>query len=214
MATPDQVVSYFAQVEQRFAHVKSILNDAGWKQSKKEQDIVFFNRSEAGSGFSQVKSIVTIAKPPQEVFTYISSDRPITSSTPKDQREGCIERRVVSRVEGDPNGAAFYYIAVDSNSSLVSSRDFLMFERSFVEGSTSYFVRTSVVNDAVVPPKKGLVRGNMFFQAFIVEPDPAGTKLTFVCHADPAGSIPAMIYNTAVNNQGYSVLRVKKALEK
>jgi hypothetical protein len=157
---------------------------------------------------------VTIAKPPQEVLAYCKNVRPVTSSTPKDQREGCLERRIISTVDGDPNGASFYYIAVDSNSSVVSSRDFLMFTRIFVEGPISYLVRTSIVNDAIAPPKKGLVRGNMFFQAFVVEPDPAGTKLTFVCHADPAGSVPAMIYNTAVNNQGLSALRVKKALEK
>jgi hypothetical protein len=214
MATPAQVASYNAQVEQRFAHVKSILNDAGWKQSEKQADIVFYNRQEAGSSFTQVKSVVTIAKPPAAVIAYVKSDRPITASTPKDQREGCHERRIVSKVEGDPNQAAFYYIAVDTNSAVVSSRDFLMFERVFVEGPVQYLVRTSIVNDAIVPPKKDLVRANMIFQAFVVEPAPGGSKLTFLVHADPAGSIPAVIYNTAVNGQGLSALRAKKALEK
>jgi hypothetical protein len=53
----------------------------------------------------------------------------------------------------------------------------------------------------------------MVFQAFLIEPDAVGTKLTFLCHAEPNGSIPAMVYNAAVTNQGYSALRTKKALE-
>ena len=39
------------------------------------------------------------------------------------------------------------------------------------------------------------------------------TQLTFLCHADPSGNVPAMIYNVAATNQGYSALRAKKALE-
>jgi hypothetical protein len=66
----------------------------------------------------------------------------------------------------------------------------------------------------LVPVAKGAVRGNMVFQAFIVEPDPVGSKLTFLCHAEPNGSVPSAIYNTAATNQGYSALRIKNALEK
>jgi hypothetical protein len=213
MASPEQIASYQAKVEAAFGTVKSLVDDPQWKENKKEKDIVFYFRYESGSSFCQVKSIVTIAKPPEVTFNFVKSDRPVNASTPKDQKEGCIERRNLAPVDGDPNESKFYYIVVDANSRLVSNREFLMFQRVFREGDKLFLVRTSVDNEALVPPAKGTVRGNMVFQAFIVEPDPAGSKLTFLCHAEPNGSIPSALYNAAATNQGYSALRFKKALE-
>jgi hypothetical protein len=213
MASPAQITEYQAKVDAALSTVKSLVGDPQWKDAKKEKDIQLFYRYPEGSSFCQVKSIVTIAKPPPEVLDYLKANRVIDASTPKDQREGAVERRNLAPVEGDPNEGGFYYIIVDANSRLVSNREFLMFQRTYREGDKLYLVRTSVDNDAVVPPAKGTVRGNMVFQAFIVEPDAAGTKLTFLCHAEPNGSIPAMVYNAAVTNQGYSALRAKKALE-
>lgn len=204
---------YNAQMEKQLEHVKAIIDDAGWKVDKEEQDITFYLRYEEPSKFAQVKSIVTINKPVDEVFNYVKAVRVVDKDTPKDQREGCIERRTLNPIEGDPNEAQFYYIIIESHSRLVSARDFLMYQKVFTEGDKRYLVRTSIVNDSIKPVDKNYVRANMFFQAFVMEPADGGCKLTFLCHADPSGSIPAMVYNVAAVNQGRSALRFKQALE-
>lgn len=207
--------AYNKQMDEQLAHVKEIINDPNWTKEKEEPAIVFYKRMEKGSSFAQIKSVVTIkGKTVEEVQDYMKHIRTIDENTPKDQREGCLERRVVKTIEGDANEASFYYIAVETSSRLVSSRDFLMYQKAFVEGDKCYLVRTSIVNDEIKAPVKKYVRANMFFQAFVSEPCEEGTKLTFLCHADPSGNVPAMIYNVAAINQGYSALRAKQALEK
>ena len=93
-------------------------------------------------------------------------------------------------------------------------RDFLTFQKVMKDGDKLFLVRTSIVNDELKAPVKKYVRGDMIFQAFMCEAVAEGTKLTFLCHADPCGNVPSMIYNVAAINQGYSALRAKKALEK
>jgi hypothetical protein len=190
------------------------VDDPSWAKYKDEPGITLYTRYDAGSSYCQVKSVVHIDKPVQTVFDFIKANRPVDASTPEDKREGCAERRAFNPVEGDPNEAQFYYICVLSGKMLVSNRDFLMFQRTFVEGDKSYLVRTSIVNDALAPANPKAVRGTMHFQVFVVAPDGDGASLIFLCHADPAGSIPAAVYNLAVANQGYSALRAKNALEK
>ena len=209
------LASYNKQIDERYAHIKDILNDKGWNKEKEDKGATFYKRTEQGSGFQQVKSVVTISKPIDEVVNAVKNTKPIDSNTPKDEREGFIERRRLKSVEGDPNDACFVYIIVESPSKLVTSRDFLMYCKVFKEdnGMVS-IVRTSIVNDGLMPNNKKYVRGNMIFQAYVCEPIENGkTKLTFVVHADPAGSVPAMIYNTAVIKQGYSAVKIKDALE-
>lgn len=214
MSVPLDLDQYNAQIAKELEHVKSIVEDDGWKVDKKDKDITFYLRYEAPSKFAQVKSVVTIKKPVDEVFDYVKTVRVVDEHTPADQREGCVERRTLNPIEGDPNEAQFYYIVVETHSRLVSSRDFLMYQKVFKEGDKRYLLRTSIVNDALKPPHKSYVRANMHFQAFVMEPCPDGCKLTFLCHADPSGSVPAMIYNAAASNQGRSALRFKQALEK
>ena len=73
---------------------------------------------------------------------------------------------------------------------------------------------TSIENEALHGVGKGYVRGKLHFQAYIAEADGDNkTKLTFMGHADPCGSIPAMVYNAAATNQGYSLLNIKKGVE-
>jgi hypothetical protein len=146
MASPEQIAEYQTKIEAAFDAVKRVVDDPSWKESKRDKDIVLYWRYETGSSFCQVKSVVTISKPPAEAFDFTKSPRIVDASTPKEQREGCIERRTLAPVEGDPNESRFYYIHVESPSRLVSSREFLMFQRIYQEGDKLYLIRTSIPN--------------------------------------------------------------------
>jgi hypothetical protein len=213
MVSAEQLAEYNAKAEAAFANAKRLLEDPSWSKNKEDSGMILYTRYEAGSSFAQVKSVVTVNKPAQVVFDYIKSNRPVDPSTPKDKNEGCLARRAFDPVEGDPNEAQFYYICVLSGKMMVWDRDFLMFQRTFTEGDTKYLVRTSIVNKDLMDDQPKAVRATMHFQVFIVVPDGDKATLTFMCHADPAGSIPAAVYNLAVANQGYSALRSKQALE-
>ena len=213
MAAELDVQAYNAQIKERYDHLMSIIDDPGWTKEKEEKDAVFYKRSEKGSSFAQIKSVVTINKPIESVVEVLKVVKTVDENTPKDEKDGCIERRALNPIAGDPDDAQFFYIVVESSSRLVTSRDFLMYAKFFRDGDKVSLVRTSVVNDSIVPVNKKYVRANMFFQAFVCEPCEAGTKLTFICHADPCGSVPAMIYNAAALKQGNSALRIKEAVE-
>ena len=49
-------------------------------------------------------------------------------------------------------------------------------------------------------------------QCFVAEQAGDEVKLTFIVHADPAGSIPAWIYNKVATDQGYAVKKIRDEL--
>ena len=213
MSAQLDLAAYNAQIKERYDHMIAILDDPGWTKEKEEKGVVFYKRSEKGSSFAQVKSVVTISKPIEDVVEVLKVVKTVDENTPKEQREGCIERRALNPIEGDPDNAQFFYIIVESPSRLVTSRDFLMYCKFFRDGDKVSLVRTSIVNDSLVPVNKKYVRANMLFQGFVCEPCPEGTKLTFLAHGDPCGSVPAMVYNAAAVKQGYSAVRIKEQCE-
>ncbi|OHS96024.1 hypothetical protein TRFO_10200 [Tritrichomonas foetus] len=106
-------------------------------------------------------------------------------------------------------------MALESGSKLVSPRDFVMFRKHYEQNGTHYFTQCSVPNETIRPEVKKFVRGKIIVQAFIVDKDPNNAdsvRVRFVVHADPRGSIPAMIYNTVASNQGYAVKKLKDSL--
>ena len=215
MATADQISEYNQQWDKAVELTLAAYNGSDWsKESSKEKDIEIFTRSVKGSSFSQVKSVVTVNAQFDQVIKQVQTTKVIDENTPKDQREGAVERRVLSNVENDPDGACFFYIIVESPSRLVSNRDFLMYQKSTNKDGLFLLVRTSINNEEMRKVAKGCVRGNMFFQSFICEKTGDNqTKLTFLCHADPSGSIPAMVYNMAATKQGLAALRIKREVE-
>ena len=209
--SPEELEQYHKLYEERLATVEALLDDPEWKEDKKEENITFYTRYDPSSSFAQIKSVVPIPLPIEKVSDFLKVVKVVDDKTPKDQREGCIQRRIQAEIPAEQaEGGAFYYIQLESPSFVVSSRDFLMYRRVTIKGNRHILLQVSVVNDKIMPPVNKVVRGNMFFQGLIAEKvDDNNTKLTFICHADPAGSIPATVYNMAAMKQGYAALRVR-----
>ena len=59
-----------------------------------------------------------------------------------------------------------FIIAIESPSIVVSPRDFLLFPRIIHIEEKLILLRTSIENKQLKPNVKGLLHGNMFFQAY------------------------------------------------
>ena len=210
MATPS-ASQYVAAHEEALTKFLALQNDAGWKFQKEEDGVKFYNRSEPGSSYSQVKSETSIAASQDAVCAILDKVEVVEPSHPAD---GFKERNTFGDLN-DENKTCFVYVCVDSGSRLVTARDFIMLRRKYVKDGKTIYLHVSVP-DEVKPVNKSYVRGQMKLQGYIVEADPenAGkTKLTFMVHTDPAGSIPAMVYNAAVLKQGLVVKKIRAKAE-
>ncbi|KAK8841484.1 hypothetical protein M9Y10_027103 [Tritrichomonas musculus] len=213
MATPEQVTEYEQKWQTAVDTVFSVVDADGWKKEhSKEKDLEIFIRHDKSSSFAQVKSVTTVHSTLDAVEQCFKTVKTVDDKTPKDQREGAIERRLLGQAGDGADGAGFFYIVVESSSRLVSPREFLCYQKIARKDGKIALVRTSIENEALHKVGKGNVRGNMIFQGFVAEPEGDNIKLTFVVQADPCGSVPAMVYNTVATGQGYNLLSMRKEL--
>lgn len=214
MSTEDIFAPYKAIHEETLNKCIKLKEGAAWKFSKEEDGVKFYTASAEGSSFSMVKSETIIKATMEAVNDRIAKTPTIDANTPDNQRDGARERWLSNTVD-DETRATFMYIALISPSSLVSERDFFMYRRCYERDGVHIQLNVSVKNDEIKPDVKGRVRAHMFFQIFFVEKiDDATTKLTFMCHADPKGSVPAFVYNAGAVGQGASLKTIRKDLEK
>ncbi|KAK8839666.1 hypothetical protein M9Y10_032037 [Tritrichomonas musculus] len=216
MATQEQVAEYEQKWQKTVDHVFSLIDAKDWKKEKsKDSDIEIFLRHDPSSSFAQIKSFCTINAPLSTVEAVLAKPPyTVDENTPKDQRDGNIERRFLGKAGDGADAAGFLYVVLETSSRLVSPREFLSFQKIAHKDGKVALVRTSIVNEALHGNTKGYVRGNIVFHAFIAEADGDNkTKLTFLGQADPCGSIPAMVYNAIASHQGYKVGSIKKEAE-
>lgn len=210
---PAKLQEFSQQNEEKLNHVLQIMNSDEWKLSKEEPEITFYTRSEKDSSFTQVKSVVTIETPLATVLDVMRRVDPINE---KEGKGGLTERTVLYGPEDNENETMIFYISQNIPAPLVSPRDYLLFRRHYSRDGKEIYVHHSISCDEVKAPVSGKVRANMIFQAFIAEAiDENTSKMTFLAHCDPCGSMPAFAFNMAVTKQGYAARGMRNmALEK
>ena len=198
---------YLELHEKRLHEMLEYLNK-DWKLSKEEPTIKFYTATSPGSSFSMVKSIVYVNGKAEETAKILDDVSTIDDKTPKEIADGTKERYLFGGVEG---GARYLYMALESGSRFVSDREFLLLRKRYDLEDKKVWLCVSIDNTELKPVGKGNVRGNMTFQAYILDKDPANNedRLTFIVHADPCGSIPAMIYNSVATNQGNGARKIR-----
>jgi hypothetical protein len=184
-----------------------------WTKTKQDGDVAFFTRSVPGSSFTMIKSQIGIPVPFEAVVKRLCIVPTVTPDMPAAARDGAL-RRVPLVLEPNEWNEGFIYLALESGSRLVSNRDFLLYRKHFERDGVHYFLQGSVENDAIAPVYRDFVRGKILTQGFVLDKDPASgePRLTFIAHADPGGSIPAMVYNAVSQKQGYLVKKLKTDL--
>ena len=204
--------------EQLAAHEKSahetldIVEKGAWKLSKEQPDIKFYTGSYQNSSFSMVKAVVSIPADHEKIVKILNTVNKIDDKTPDADRDGANEQYLFGE-QNDEAQTSYLYISLQSGSRLVTDRDFVMLRKYYKFGDKELWHHTSFdKGDELVPPNKKNVRGKITFQTYILEKDPEHAdayRLTFVVHADPSGSIPAMIYNAVAVSQGESAKKIR-----
>mmetsp|Transcript_2588 Transcript_2588/g.5868 ORF Transcript_2588/g.5868 Transcript_2588/m.5868 type:complete len:202 (-) Transcript_2588:21-626(-) len=88
----------------------------------------------------------------------------------------------------------------------VSNRDFVFAvdERRLDDGG--FVIVGKSVELPTFPPQSGVVRGEMDFGGFILRPIEGGkTRVTYIVHVDPKGSVPTMVVNYTQTEQSQVV---------
>jgi hypothetical protein len=209
--SPAQLAEYDSAIQAVFENVVQLANAPDWQKGKVDDDLSFYSRSVPGSSFTMIKSEITIPVPIETIVKRLSLVPEVTPDQPAAQRDGAIRRKLFVVSENEFNDG-FVYLALESGSRLVSNRDFFMYRKHFEKDGVHYFVQASVVNDEIAPVYKDFVRGRIVTQAFVLSGEGPEAKLQFIAHADPAGSIPAMVYNAVSQKQGYLVKKLKTDL--
>ena len=211
MSAPAPTKEMIEAHEKSVNEVLDLIKNAKWKLSKEEPEIKFYTSSYPGSSFSMVKSIVSIPNKHDKVVEIIDRVDKIDETTPADKRDGTKERFLIG--EGDKeHKTTFMYLSLESGSRLVTDREFFMLRRHYVIDGKDIWHHVSVDGEDIVPTNKKNVRGKITFQTYVLEKDPeheGNDILTFIVHADPCGSVPAMIYNAVAVNEGYSAKKIR-----
>lgn len=207
----EEVAKYDALILAKFNEIKELLVATDWKPLKEDAGVKYFSRSVAGSKFSMIMSTVNIPKPMQAVFENFCSMACIEPDMPKSVRDDTHQRHMYV-TEPNTCNDGYLYLCLESPAPLVSGRDFMMYRKHFEEDGKHYFMQTSIDNDTIQPIVKGFVRGKILIQGFVLEPVGDEIKTSFIVHADPCGSMPAMVYNAVASGQGSVVKTARDEL--
>lgn len=203
------------QLDEMKKTIDQLYNSDDWKPSKKEDDVEYFTRSVQDSKFTMIKSTTIVEKSASELVDFLNFLKVIKKDMTPAERDGAIERQVFNMEGENPHGNAIVYLALESGSRFVSPRDFFMARKYFEEGDKYYFIVISIDDKGAAPAPKGLVRGKILCNATIVEKiDDKKSRLSFIAHGDPCGSVPAMIYNQVAVGQGACVKKIRDEITK
>ena len=212
--SPEEYAEYDKQLDGVKKDILENLHSSDWSFAKEESDgCKIFKRSVPTSSYAMIKAVIHIPVPKEIVFQAIKPCNDITPSTPKDKKEGLLERRLINYDENDPTARAFMYCAAEAPVFFVAPRDFLVYRKRIDADNKILYLHTSVKNNKIMPERQGFVRSLMKQQAFIIEDDPSSPEksiLTFILHSEIGGSIPASVYNIAALAQGKSVIGLRK----
>ena len=207
--TPERIAAAEPVAKACLEMSSQVLNSPDWKESKKENGVTYYTRSVQGSSFTMIKSSTSVPRPLDKMVDFCSRFREVTADTPQELRGGAIERRFWPFPEPNPHNEGFVYLALESGSRLVSNRDFVMIRKYYEKDGRHYYICVSIDDDKIRPVSKNFVRGKILCNATVIEAEGENTKVSFIAHADPAGSIPAMIYNMVSLKQGACVRAIR-----
>ena len=199
---------FIPQHEEVFNKFLALENDPEWKFSKEEDGIKIYLRTDPTSPHTQTKSEISLEVPVEKVISVMDPMPTIDASN----AEPVVKARKLFGELNDENLTSFMYVVIQPGPRFITPRDFIMLRRKYVKDGKTIYLHISVP-DEVYPPDPNCVRGQMMFQGYIVEKDPAkegNTKVTFMVQSDPAGSIPTMLNNAMVGKQGLCLRKVRQ----
>ncbi|MGC4113610.1 MAG: START domain-containing protein [Myxococcales bacterium] len=160
----------------------AVAEEAPWKQYETKRGAVFEKRSVPGSSYEEFRATLDVAQNPAQamtIFWKVATDITSTKELKK------------TLVREGPNEVLIYeQIAL----SMVSDRDYtIRIWREPVAADGTQVLRFQTANDQGPALAKGYVRLDVVRGFWSATPLPNGkTRLVFITHSDPGGSIPAV----------------------
>jgi hypothetical protein len=106
-----------------------------------------------------------------------------------------------------------YHLQVQTPSSLVSNRDFMIMNKTLYEGDRAFRMGVSVVHDELPNPEYGFVRGQVMLSGFFAEKREDGVYLININHSNPMGWVPAWLVNATLTKYAQNVAKVREWVE-
>jgi hypothetical protein len=155
----------------------------GWTEIENKQGVTVERRNLDGSPFPELRLQARSRFSPEQLAAAVWA-----------KRNGKYERmkKLSKKISETPTERVFYeQIATP----VISDRDYTVRLRLLADRATNVFqVIYQADNQAGPPPDPHLVRIEKMSGTWSFEPDEGGgTHVTYICHSDPAGSLPAFI---------------------
>ncbi|HEY3445899.1 MAG TPA: START domain-containing protein [Myxococcales bacterium] len=165
-----------------FCSTAARAEEAPWKAYQTKRGATFEKRPVAGSSYAELRATQEVPQTPAQamtIFWKVAADFTSTKTLKK------------TLVRESPNEVLIYeQIAL----SMVSDRDYTVrIWKEPVAADGTQVLRFQTANDQGPAPAKGYVRLDVVSGLWSATPLPNGkTRLVFITHSDPGGSIPAV----------------------
>ena len=93
----------------------------------------------------------------------------------------------------------------------VDHRDFI-FKAALKKIGNEVFITYQPVTEVEVPLQKGVVRGSIINSGFRFKEENGVTIVSQFTLVDPSGSLPAMVYNSVLENRSVFLIILKKCV--
>ncbi len=177
-----------------------------WEDVLDRDNIQIWKRSVDGSEYGELKA-TTIVNARIEVIWELLCD----TGSNKKWVENSEQARLIEQVD---QTTALMYFSVDlpwpiSNRDMVAKSS-AIFDRE----NRRIVIKTTAVDDLIVPPRKGYIRVTEFFNEWILEyiqGQRENTRVIYKLRTNPAGHIPPFFVNLLIRKQPYKTLtKLKK----
>jgi hypothetical protein len=175
--------------------------NAGWRHHATRAGVTMEKRSVEGSSFLEYRSIVVLPLDP--AFVAEEAWRAFRES----DMEGLKKREILRQ---SPDELLIYD---QIRTPVVSDRDYtLLVKRIWDPVRHRTQIRCWTANEQGPPPARGHVRLPLIRAGWQIEPEGAGTKLTYYAYGEPGGLVPAWLVRSAQGD--HSLLDVFRLLRR
>lgn len=168
------------------------VKDDGWSEVHARDGVRVSARPRAGSAFQEMRGISDIDVPPERILAVLTDIEHYPQVIPP-----TTAARLLERVDG----LSYYYMEISPP--LISRRDYCI--RVGMERLAGGILRSywTADNSACLPEQRGVVRVRANEGEWLLEPLDSGrrTRVTYRCHIEVGGHVPAWIVNRASMTQ-------------
>lgn len=178
----------------------------GWEDLGVTNEVESMRLYQPETGYYVLKGVGDIDQTPETILALITN---VTRKGEWD--EMFVEGRAVVQL-GEFDRLSYQHFSAPWP---VSHRDFVYLSlcRPLEDGSIVSLGFS--VESPLVPEVRGLVRGHIYLAGFILRRiGPNTTRVTYIVHLDPKGSIPTMIVNKSQKKQTQNISRLRNCLAK